>query len=151
MTIKVAEQSQFEAITNVWEASVRATHDFLPEAYISELRPRLLNEWLPAVDLRVFVGNDGVILGFSGVSEDKLEMLFIAPETRGKGVGKALLAHAIAEMGVRLVDVNEQNVQAVGFYAHAGFETFARSPLDGQGQPYPLLHLRLAAGPSREE
>jgi hypothetical protein len=33
--------------------------------------------------------------------------------------------------------VNEQNVQAVGFYLHMGFEIVARSELDGTGKPYP--------------
>jgi putative acetyltransferase len=42
------------------------------------------------------------------------------------------------------VDVNEQNEQALGFYRHLGFEVVGRSPLDGQGKPYPLLHMTLA-------
>jgi putative acetyltransferase len=39
-------------------------------------------------------------------------------------------------------DVNEQNGQAVGFYKRMGFTATGRSPLDGQGRPYPLLHLK---------
>lgn len=41
------------------------------------------------------------------------------------------------------VDVNEQNTQAVGFYARAGFTVTGRSPVDDEGRPYPLLHLAL--------
>jgi putative acetyltransferase len=41
------------------------------------------------------------------------------------------------------VDVNEQNPQGVGFYRHMGFEQVGRSELDGQGNPFPLLHMRL--------
>ncbi len=40
------------------------------------------------------------------------------------------------------VDVNEQNTQALDFYLRRGFHVVGRSPLDGQGRPYPLLHLR---------
>jgi len=40
------------------------------------------------------------------------------------------------------LDVNEQNTQALGFYLHQGFEIVGRSPKDGLGQPYPLLHMR---------
>ncbi|SPU55612.1 Uncharacterized N-acetyltransferase YjaB [Brevundimonas vesicularis] len=42
------------------------------------------------------------------------------------------------------VDVNEQNIQALGFYERLGFKVTSRSAVEGQGRPYPLLHLRLA-------
>ncbi|MGY0625916.1 MAG: GNAT family N-acetyltransferase, partial [Paraglaciecola chathamensis] len=41
------------------------------------------------------------------------------------------------------VDVNEQNPKALGFYQRIGFKVVGRSELDGQGKPYPLLHLAL--------
>ena len=85
------------------------------------------------------------IAGFCGVHDGNIEMLFIAPEARGSGVGRLLVAHAIQRQGARRVDVNEQNAQALGFYQHLGFEVTGRSPLDGQGKPYPLLHMALAA------
>lgn len=39
--------------------------------------------------------------------------------------------------------MNEQNPQASGFYRHYGFVITGRSPLDGQGNPFPLLHMKL--------
>jgi hypothetical protein len=42
-----------------------------------------------------------------------------------------------------LVDVNEQNEQALGFYLRMGFEVEGRSELDSTGKPFPLLHMRL--------
>lgn len=70
-------------------------------------------------------------------------MLFVDDASRGKGVGKLLLKYAIAELGVNEVDVNEQNPQGVAFYRHMGFEQVGRSELDGQGNAFPLLHMRL--------
>ncbi|MFU2077134.1 GNAT family N-acetyltransferase [Avibacterium endocarditidis] len=66
-------------------------------------------------------------------------MLFIAPEQRDKGIGKALLQHGIEALGVNRLTVNEQNPQAVGFYQHMGFQTVERHELDEQGNPYPIL------------
>ncbi|MEF9671735.1 GNAT family N-acetyltransferase, partial [Pseudomonas sp. PCH446] len=73
----------------------------------------------------------------------KVEMLFIAPQARGTGLGKQLLRYAIEHLNADELDVNEQNTQAVGFYFKQGFEVIGRSEKDGMGQPYPLLHLRL--------
>lgn len=70
-------------------------------------------------------------------------MLFVAPAVRGSGVDRRLVEHAISQCGATLVDVNEQNEQAVGFYQKMGFAVTGRSPLDGQGKPYPLLHMAL--------
>lgn len=145
LSITAVAADEYPALTTLWEASVRATHDFLPEAHIERLRPLILNDYLAAVELRAARDADGALLGFAGVHEGKLEMLFIDPARRGNGVGKALLAHAIAELGVTEVDVNEQNPQAVGFYLHQGFHLTGRSELDGQGEPFPLLHLNLVA------
>ena len=85
-----------------------------------------------------------VIAGFCGVHDGNLEMLFLAPEARGRGIGRLLVAHAISRQGATRVDVNEQNGQALGFYQRMGFVVTGRSLLDGQGKPYPLLHMVLA-------
>ena len=58
-------------------------------------------------------------------------------------MGALLAAHAIKTQGASKVDVNEQNEQALGFYKHIGYSVTGRSPLDGQGKPYPLLHMTL--------
>ena len=83
------------------------------------------------------------ICGFSGVASSRVDMLFVAPAYRGQGVGRRLLRYAINELNAETLDVNEQNLQALGFYLHEGFEVVGRSPTDGLGQPYPLLHMRL--------
>lgn len=126
----------------VWEASVRATHDFLPESRILELKPLILDQYFDAVVL-FGVKEEDILLGFLGIHEEDIEMLFIHPDVRGKGVGKVLLLHAIEELHCTKVDVNEQNKQAADFYLYMGFQIVGRSPLDGQGEPYPILHLSL--------
>lgn len=145
MKIVPVSRADYPALIELWEASVRATHHFLPEAEIQALRPLILENYFDAVTLYSARTEEGRIMGFSGVHEGKLEMLFVAPEARGGGVGRMLVAHAIGQGGVTLVDVNEQNEQAVGFYLKMGFMVTGRSPQDGQGKPYPLLHMVLMA------
>lgn len=143
MKIDTAAQEDYAELLEVWEASVRATHHFLAERDLLELRPLLLDQYFPAVDLTVVRANTGEAVGFCGVCKDNIEMLFVAPEHRGQGIGTMLALHAIAEKGATKVDVNEQNRQALGFYERLGFCVAGRSPLDGQGKPYPILHLVL--------
>ena len=78
-----------------------------------------------------------------GVQEETLEMLFIAPEERGKGLGKRLIRYGIEKYGVERLAVNEQNPKARGFYEHMGFQVYKRTETDEQGDPYPLLYMRL--------
>lgn len=133
--------SEYAVLLEVWESSVRATHTFLSESDIVGLRPQVL-EGFRAVSLYAAWGNGGV-KGFAGISEDKLEMLFVRAEARGQGAGRALLRYALGA-GVTRLDVNEQNPQAVGFYTRMGFKVTGRSAVDGQGRPFPLLHMRFA-------
>lgn len=122
---------------------MRATHHFLSDADINSLKPLILEHYFDAVDLRVAKDGDDKIIGFIGVAEQNIEMLFISPAHRNKGVGSLLLKNAIKNQGASKVDVNEQNLHAIGFYQHLGFSIVGRSPFDGQGNPFPLLHLSL--------
>ncbi len=135
-----ATQADYLTLIDLWERSVRATHDFLPETEIAQLKPLILNEYFAQVCLHVVV-RDNQILGFLGSSEDNIEMLFIDPDFRRTGVGSSLLDFAVKQQGIHKVDVNEQNTQAVNFYKKSGFDVVGRSELDGQGNPYPLLHM----------
>ena len=144
MKIVPVSRADYPALIKLWEASVRATHHFLPQAEILVLKPLILEHYFDAVTLHCARTEEGNIAGFSGLHEGKLEMLFVAPEARGGGVGRLLVEHAIGQVGMTQVDVNEQNEQAVGFYLKMGFTVTGRSALDGQGKPYPLLHMALA-------
>ena len=143
MKVDAVEKSDHLKLLEIWEASVRATHDFLLEEDLQELKPLILNQYFDAVDLRCVKDAHGEILGFCGVHTGNIEMLFVSPDARGQGVGSMLVTYAIDMQGASKVDVNEQNTQALGFYQHVGFSVIGRSPVDGQGKPYPLLHMTL--------
>jgi putative acetyltransferase len=132
-----------ERTVEVWEASVRATHHFVSEADINIFRP-LVREEVGRVPVECVRDDQGMVVGFMIVAEGKVEALFIHPDWRGQGIGRRLFQHAIDDLGATEVDVNEQNEQALGFYLRMGFEVVGRSDEDGNGKPYPLLHMRLA-------
>ncbi|KAF1031489.1 MAG: putative N-acetyltransferase YjaB [Pseudomonas sp.] len=128
----------------LWERSVRATHDFLAEDDIQRLLPLVRDTYLPLPALEVWVYEDETcVKGYIATGGHNVEMLFIDPACRGQGIGRQLLDHVRPRHTTLTVDVNEQNPQAVGFYLHYGFIQTGRSPLDGEGKPFPLLHMAL--------
>lgn len=143
MIIRQATNADHPLLLDIWLRAVRATHHFLQQADIEALLVQLRDVYLPAVELWIAQDLKGGPLGFIGLNESHVEMLFIEPNRRGEGIGRALLDHARSSRGQMSVDVNEQNPEAVGFYLHYGFIQTGRSPLDGEGRPFPLLHLSL--------
>ncbi|MFT2089556.1 GNAT family N-acetyltransferase [Paraglaciecola sp. 2405UD69-4] len=140
MEVKQVTKKHYKELIEVWESSVRATHHFLPEENILELRPLILQYYFDAVELRCITLNKE-IAGFIGVADSNVEMLFVSPSYFGEGIGSRLMEYAISSLGALKVDVNEQNPQAIGFYEKMGFKRTGRSELDGQGNPFPLIHM----------
>ena len=133
-------------LLTVWERSVRATHHFLSESEIARIRGYVPQALGGVAQLLVAQDEAGRAVAFMGVQDGALEMLFIDPDERGKGLGKRLLRY-----GVERLTVNEQNPQAVGFYKHMGFQTYRRTERDEQSGPYPLLYMRLAQAPAKTD
>ena len=132
-----------DQLLEVWERSVRATHLFLSAGEIAEIKPYVPQALWEVPRLIVAWREDGTPAGFMGIDGQKLEMLFLAPEERGKGLGRELVRYGVERFGIREVTVNEQNPQARGFYERMGFCVCQRSELDEQGRPYPILKMRL--------
>ena len=135
-------QELIDNLLDVWEASVRATHLFLSDAEIAGIR-KYVPAALSGVAHLIIAEDDGHPVAFMGAANGFLEMLFIAPEERGRGLGRQLILKGINEYSVRRLSVNEQNPDALGFYEHMGFRAYKRTEYDGQGNPYPLLYMEL--------
>ncbi|XOB63811.1 GNAT family N-acetyltransferase [Campylobacterota bacterium DY0563] len=143
MNIQKVTKENYQELINVWEASVRATHKFLLEGKIAELKLLIFEQYFDAVDLRCFKDINDKILAFIGVADSKIEMLFVDSDYIGQKIGRKLTKYAIENLGASKVDVNEQNPDAIGFYQRMGFIQSGRSVLDGQGNPFPIIHMKL--------
>lgn len=128
-------------LINIWESAVSATHGFLSKTDYKSILSQLTS-YFDNVDLFIYkIGAE--VVGFIGISADKVEMLFVHNQYRGKGIGGELLKFAIESLNVHYVDVNEQNKQAIGFYEKFGFYGFFRSECDDEGRRYPIIKMKL--------
>ncbi|WP_113154939.1 acetyltransferase [Nitratireductor sp. OM-1] len=144
--IRKARKDDLVDLIEIWRGSVRATHDFLAESDFRAIERDVAEKYLPCASLWVAVDERDSPLAFMGIDKSHIDSLFVAPEERGKGLGRLLITYARQIAGNRLtLDVNEQNGQALAFYRRMGFAVHARSPRDGEGRPYPLLHMTLRA------
>ena len=93
--------------------------------------------------LIIIENENNIPIAFMGIEDTKLEMLFIKNSERRKGLGTKLLSYGIENYGVNELAVNEQNPNAKVFYEHLGFKVYKRTELDEQGNPYPILYMKL--------
>ena len=145
MEISIVENRTPQVIgplLQLWEASVRATHDFLTESEIARIGAYVPGALQGVCHLVAAKREDGSLAAFLGVEGRRIEMLFVAPEERGKGIGRALVSFAAEQFSANEVTVNEQNTQAVGFYEKMGFAPYRRTQTDEQGGSYPLLYMK---------
>lgn len=140
--VKERTDALVAVLTDIWEASVRATHTFLTEADIAALREYVPDALRTVEHLTVLLDKRDQPTGFCGVEGQRLEMLFLHPDMIGKGAGRQLVQHAFDEYQVNAVCVNEQNPNASAFYRRMGFVLDHRTELDEQGRPFPLLYLK---------
>ena len=129
-------------LLKVWESSVKATHLFLSESEIENIKQYVPQALCEIPHLLIVENEAGSPVAFAGIDGHKLEMLFVSAENRGCGIGKQLLQYAVDTYAVNELAVNEQNPQAIGFYEYMGFQTYKRSETDEQGNPYPILYMR---------
>ena len=86
-----------DRLVELWEVSVRATHDFLSEEDIRGIRTYVPDALRSIADLRIVRDAEGVPVAFMGCDGRRLEMLFVDPACRGAGVGTALVREAFIQ------------------------------------------------------
>lgn len=133
--IYVFKGISYVKITNEWKIlsqfEIEKIKQYVPQA-LKEIK-----------HLIVVKNEKNNLIGFMGIENTKLEMLFIKDSERGKGIGKKLLQYGIEKYNINELTVNEQNPNAQGLYEHMGFKTYKRTKLDEQSNTYSILYMRL--------
>jgi putative acetyltransferase len=137
-----SSSQDLDRLYEIWHASVLATHDFVSQSDLAEICVQVKNNYLPNSTLLVAVDERDQLMGFMGMNGHEVESLFIHPTCRGRGLGRAFIEQASAQSPYLEVAVNQQNGQAIAFYKAMGFVTYASSPTDDDGRPYPTLRMR---------
>jgi len=140
LKIRQNTKNDIDRMFFIWESSVRATHHFLSEDDIHNIGYQV-KEYLEHASFLVIADSSNSVLGFMGMTENKIDSLFVHPDFFGKGIGRLFITHALSLNSQLFVDVNEDNGQAKIFYEKMGFKTFERSELDDEGRPFPILKM----------
>jgi putative acetyltransferase len=125
----------------IWRAAVDATHGFLTPQDRAEIDTVVAEQFLPNAELWVATDARDYPVGFLVMDGVAIDALFVDPAFHGQGFGTALLDHALTLSPNATVDASEQADNALPFYLARGFRVVGRSETDGQGRPYPLIHL----------
>lgn len=141
LKIKALDQETENKLLVIWESSVRATHNFLSDPEINNIK-KYVPHALRRVSHLIVAYDENEPVAFMGINDLKLEMLFVDANQRGNGIGKALITYGIHNLDINELAVNEQNPGARGFYEHMGFKAVERSEFDDQGNPYPILIMK---------
>ena len=75
--IETRPQSLLTTLLNLWEDSVRATHSFLSNAEIAEIKEYVPQALSGVEHLIVAEKEGGKIIAFMGTEHKRLEMLFL--------------------------------------------------------------------------
>jgi len=125
--LRAATDIDADAIADIWHAAWHDAHDTRvpaglvddrPLAYFAGRAPELID--------RTTVAEDGSgVVGFVTVTDDELDLLFVAARGRGTGVAADLLTHGERQLAEHYdtawLDVVTGNGRARAFYARQGW------------------------------
>ena len=138
--VRHAVPDDAEALTEVTIRSIReicgASGDYTPEQiedWLENKTPTNFLKWMASSDLRLYAGllNDQIAgVGMFSL-EGEIELLYLVPEARGHGLGRALLAEIESEAEFREISPLRLHATtvAVNFYERHGYRNLGPSAL----------------------
>ncbi|MFS0724118.1 N-acetyltransferase [Paenibacillus sp. 1P07SE] len=120
MRIRPVLPADIPRLVELWELCSQAAHAFIPASYWHSQREAMAEQYLPAAETYV-LELDGVPAGFISLVDSRVAALFVDQASQGKGLGKALLRHAMTLRPKLDLQVYQKNEAAVNFYTTQGF------------------------------
>ncbi|TEY03193.1 GNAT family N-acetyltransferase [Campylobacter sp. US33a] len=114
------------ALIELWEQSVRASHHFLTEEDISKIKQYLNGDEAFIRIEFLFIYENNEFVGFLGFCQTSIQMLFIHPNFFRKNYGTSLVNFAITHFELDKIEVNLDNEKALKFYEKLGFQIYDR-------------------------
>lgn len=125
--LRPATDADTGAIAHVWHAAWHDAHAaHVPAGLVDDRRPAYFEAQAPELISRTTVAEDDQgIVGFVTVTDDELDLLFVAARGRGTGIAAELLDQGerrVAEhYDAAWLDVVTGNARARAFYARQGW------------------------------
>ena len=136
--VREFQTADLERVAEIWlEANIQA-HNFIPGRYW-EGQLETVRALLPQAELYVWQDGDGAVQGFTGLSGEHIEGLFVWPPAQGRGIGKALLDRAREAHGRLTLNVYRKNERAAAFYRREGFRTVGQGLDEATGEAEDLM------------
>ncbi|WP_225027631.1 GNAT family N-acetyltransferase [Xinfangfangia pollutisoli] len=134
--------TDIEPLSALWLEASLIAHPFIGAPKLQTQRRLIEEVYLPKAETWVACAQDAPI-GFISLLDHFIGGLFVAPAWQGQGVGRALIADALARKGRLRLEVYLANDQAMRFYRALGFTEVSRRAQDDSGDPFPNATLQL--------
>ena len=137
MRLRAATPEDAPTLARILGDWVRET-GWIPVLHSREEDVGFLRHLIETVE--VTLAEEAAPLGFLALDGEDVRALYLAPEARGRGIGRALLADAKARRSRLSLWVFEANSRAVAFYSREGFSVERRTDGDNdEGLPDLLM------------
>ncbi|WP_313612552.1 GNAT family N-acetyltransferase [Agrobacterium sp.] len=140
ITIRAYRPSDLHVLSSLWFNASLAAHAFLGEQRLRQQQQLVETIYLPKAETWVACMGEHPV-GFIGLIDHFIGGLFVSPSQQGKGIGRALLSHALALKGELSLDVYADNHGAHLFYLREGFREISRNSVDDEGLPFPTIRM----------
>ncbi len=138
------EAADLQALLAIWFDASLLAHAFIGEEHLRAQRVLVEEKYLPNAESWVACHGQTPI-GFVSLLGSHVGGLFVAPDHQGQGIGRALIAHALALRGELRLNVYVRNAKAFSFYKSLGFRELSRRGEDDEGLPFEIAELQLTA------
>ncbi len=121
MSIRKYNDTDCEAVIEIWYAASLVATPFLSDEFLTWEREQIREVWMPSAETWVFE-TEGSVVGFIALLDNEVGAIFVHPEAQGRGVGRALMDHAASTRDSLYLDVFKENAIGRRFYDRYGFK-----------------------------